>query len=154
MNGATLGEDGSKVTPLGTLVSAVARGGSAALEFARLFLARGDVDLRAAETLGDGARRLSSRAREPSARGGSGVGDEAEAPPSRSLSPGTPTTPLERARLVLADLEGSAPLAELVRLMELRALADTSAQYKWRDAPKADAGVKTEAAREEPAVEL
>ena len=75
-------------------------------------------------------------------------------PPLLALSPGTPTTPLERARLVLADLEGRAPLAELVRLMELRALADTSAQYKWRDAPKADAGAKTEAAREEPAVEL
>ena len=55
---------------------------------------------------------------------------------------------------MLADLEGSAPLAELVRLMELRALADTSAQYKWRDAPKADAGAKPDGARGEPTVEL
>ena len=76
VNGLTLGEDGSKVTPLGALVSAVARGGSAALEFARLFLARGDVDLRAAETLGDGARGSGSWGR---------VGDEAEAPLSLSL---------------------------------------------------------------------
>lgn len=57
VNEVTHDEDGSRISPLGVLVGAVATsgGGSAGLEMARSLLARSDVDMHVPETLADGS---------------------------------------------------------------------------------------------------
>lgn len=82
--------DGSRVSPLGVLVGAIAtNGGSGGLAMARALCMRSDVDVHAVETLPDGST----------------------------------TTPLLRARRAREEWPELASLAEVAKLLELRAEA-------------------------------